>query len=479
MSSFIKPLFLVAALFFMCAGCGGKKGTIEIDIVTSPLDQNPFEGVSEARWTIGDKVKSVPVDTMGHFSFEFEQDPPNEARKIVLDGLDSMGTIRCHGETPPLNLTPVDQGPYAIWVARVETITAALAVLPEARTELASLGATGLGALFAGGRDNTGAARKNAVIYSVYNQKMIPVADMSGPRAGAVAISASPRGMVFGGSQATGFGAPATALGTGELFDPSTGTGIWTAVPAASAPVPFSQGHVMVLGSGQGLVTGGFGETGAALSSATLLSVGGTAVITPTAGQMVGHRVRHAGAPARFPDGDGALIIGGLADGDLTPACERFTGQSFTTFKADGVENRWDATASAMTGGVLLAGGTIADNGVRAATRSVIFIPTETAANMNPQRFDALLSVARAGHTATRVGADLLLCGGYDASNQLIASCDIIGTAPVALKRTLPMGTARKGHSAVQLETGIVLLAGGVGADGMPLASIEIYTPVP
>jgi hypothetical protein len=303
------------------------------------------------------------------------------------------------------------------------------------------------------------------------------VKPMSTPRAGAAAIASSPRGIIFGGAQGPGLGSTASALDTAELFDPSGGQGLWAAVPADSTPPARSQALTFVLGSGSGLVTGGLGSDGGRLASALLVSTGGTARITPIAGPMVARRARHAGAPARFTDGDGALLIGGLDEGDPAPIVERLIGQSFTTFTAPGVENRWDATATGVAGGVLLVGGSIATAvpTVRAATRSVILLPTDGVSQ--PQRFDTLLPAARAGHTATKIGDDLLLCGGFDETGALLSSCELLGTNPIVHKRTVTGAQGRTGHVAVALETGPILIAGGVGANGAPLATIEIYTP--
>ena len=86
----------------------------------------------------------------------------------------------------------------------------------------------------------TGQALASSVVYDVYTQAIIKSEDgnlppMSTPRAGASAIASSPRGIVFGGAQATGLGSPAGALSSAELFDP-TGGGLWAAVPADSVP---------------------------------------------------------------------------------------------------------------------------------------------------------------------------------------------------------------------------------------------------
>ena len=459
------------------AACGGKKGTVTLDIVVSPVD-DPFLSATEARFTIGTEVKSVPV-TGGHFDFQLEEGPPKNPTPIIVDGLDAAGNVVAHGETPPLALSPIDQGPYSIWVGRPGTIAAARAELPSPRAELAALGATGFGALFIGGRNVAGEATADLSVYSVYNQTVVSsesmaLKPMSTPRAGAAAIAAPPRGIVFGGAQAPGFGAAGGAQASAELYDPSGQ--LWAAVPADTAPEARSRATTITLGSGSGLVTGGLNGSGDRVGTGVLVSTGGTARITPLMMPMVSPRARHAAAPARFPDGDGALLVGGLGDGDLGPHVERLIGQSFTTFDAAGVENRWDATATGIAGGVLVVGGTIDDGaGTRVATSSIVFIPTETLGA--PTRYDTLLPIARAGHTATKLGDDLLVCGGVDANGVPLASCDLLGTNPVAWKRTVPAATGRTGHVAVALETGPILLVGGVGLGGVALSSIEIYTP--
>jgi hypothetical protein len=89
----------------------------------------------------------------------------------------------------------------------------------------------------------------------------------------------------------------------------------------------------------------------------------------------------------------------------------------------------------------------------------------------------AALSVARSQHTAALSGADLVVCGGVDASGTVQATCDVLDSMTYARKSTVPMATGRRGHRADVMETGIIVMAAGFGADGAPLGSIEIYTP--
>ncbi len=458
----------------LLAGCGGSKGTIQINVVTSPID-DPFKGATQVTFTVGPKSKTVPVID-GHYEFSLDQEPPKTPAPITVRVLDAADNTLGYGATPTLSLQAVDQGPFAVWVGRPGTVAAALAKLPSPRTEMAAVGAAGLGVLFAGGRDGSGALKSSAV-YNVFTHSMFVVTDMSTARGGAVAIASPPRATVFGGSQGGPFGSTTGALGSAELFDPSTGTGLWAAVPADSTPEARSFANILTLGSGSGLVTGGAGESGAPLASALLIATGGTARLTPVMSGMQSARLHHCGAAARFPEGDGALLIGGLADGDPGPVLEKFVGQNFTSQALDptGIKNVWDATATAVSGGVILVGGSAPSGGARTALNSVTFIPTDISGP--PVIYDGLLSSPRAGHTTTKIGEDLLICGGVDDTGAPIASCDFIGTNPVVLKTRIATGVARTGHVAVALETGPVLLAGGVGADGQPLDSIEIYTP--
>jgi hypothetical protein len=57
------------------------------------------------------------------------------------------------------------------------------------------------------------------------------------------------------------------------------------------------------------------------------------------------------------------------------------------------------------------------------------------------------------------------------------ASCDVLDATTYTVKRSFMLAAARKGHAAVVLDNGLIVLAGGLGSDGNPLASIEIYTP--
>jgi hypothetical protein len=466
---------ILLAAYASVAACGGRSGTLSLTIVTSPTD-DPFGSAANVRITVGDgkTIKTVPVSG-GKFSFNIDQKPLAEGDGAIVrvEALDSAGTVIAYGTTPLLSLQPVDQGPYAVWVGRPGTLKPAAAQLPAPRSEMATAAITGLGVLYSGGRDATGAAIAKTCVYDVYTQSILETADLSAVRAGAVggAITGI-RATVFGGAQDAGFGNPKKALATTELFDPTVGVGLWS--PLAGDDVDArSQPSLTTLGSGSLLIAGGFDTNGNRLATAALMSTTSSPRLSKISGPMVAARAGHAVAPAKFPDGDGALLFGGLGTGSLEPIVERLVNQSFSTYDlGQGITNRVGATATALADGrVVILGG---DDGTGPLASGLVVTPLVPA---QVAMLATALSAPRAGHTAIRVGNDILVCGGATTGDEVAASCDLIDGGALTIKETIPMGTGRKDHTAVQLETGPVLITGGTDAKGAPLGSIEIYTP--
>ena len=106
------------------AACGGKSGTLTLDIVTSPGD-DPFGDAASVRFTVGtdtSHVTTVPV-TGGHFSYKVSFKPNDMPGPVLVEALASDGTtVVAHGQTPYLLLSAVDQGPISVWVGRPGTI---------------------------------------------------------------------------------------------------------------------------------------------------------------------------------------------------------------------------------------------------------------------------------------------------------------------------------------------------------------------
>ena len=466
---------IVIAALALCAiaACGGKSGTLTLNLVTSPGD-DPFVDAATVRFTVGamgQHVTTVPV-TNGHFTYKVSFKPDDMTGPCIIEALDTAGAVVAHGQTPYLLLSAVDQGPISAWIGRPGRVAPAAAALPKAIAETASTYVPGLGVLYAGGRDATGAALSDTAVYDVFTHGVIATAPMEKARAGAVAAAVTNvHAVVYGGASSSGFGMASAVEGSLELFDPTVGIGVWAALPVDTFPAR-AYATKVVLSTGAILVTGGVDATGAAQTSAGLIADSSGFRLTTFTGPMAAARVGHAAAAAKFPDGDGAILFGGLPSGSTGPVAERVLGQTFAQYDVGAQPNRVNATATTMPNGdVLILGGKTATGAVASG---LVITPT-VPATVTP--LPMALSVPRESHTATLTGNDLVVCGGADAMGAAQASCDVLDAMTYGRKSTVPLANARRGHSAEVMETGVIVIAGGLDSNGAPLASMEIYTP--
>jgi hypothetical protein len=471
----MKRIVIAALALVGITACGGKSGTLTLNLVTSPGD-DPFADAAQVRFTVGamgEHVTVVPV-SMGHFSYKVSFKPDDMTGPVVIEALDSGGAVVAHGQTPYLLLSAVDQGPISAWVGRPGRVAPAAAMLPKAIAETTSAYIPGLGILYAGGRDPSGTALSDTSVYDVFTHAIIVTSPMEKVRAGAVAMPLSNvHAAVYGGATSAGFGMSSAVDGSLELFDPTVGVGVWAALPVDTFPARAYPTKI-ILAQGAILVTGGVDASGNAQASAGLVNFDGAITLTTVSGPMAAARVGHAGAAAKFPEGDGALLFGGLPTGTTgQPVAERVVGQSFSAYDVGAQPNRTGATATTMpTGDVLILGGATSTG---AQSSGVVITPTSPSATVTP--LPMALSVPRSGHTASITGGDLVVCGGVDDKGMAQASCDVLDAMTYGRKSTVPLSVARTGATSETMETGVVVIAGGIGADGAPLASMEIYTP--
>jgi hypothetical protein len=91
------------------------------------------------------------------------------------------------------------------------------------------------------------------------------------------------------------------------------------------------------------------------------------------------------------------------------------------------------------------------------------------------------MAAARQGHTATLLpSGKVLVAGGNGSSNpnSALASCALYNPTPGSWSPTGAMVTARGSQKAALLNSGKLLVAGGLDATGSPLASAELYDSV-
>jgi hypothetical protein len=468
-----RPASLIA--LSLLAACGGRSGTLSLEVVTSPAD-DPFSSAAQVRITVSDGSEQPPQKTVsvsnGRFTLSFDQPPKNDvAAPILVEALDGSGQLLAWGRSPPIALAAADQGPYKIWVARPGRMLPARDDLHLARRGPAVANITGLGVLFAGGLDANGTPTPKSGIYDLFTHTVIDVTDLSRARAFASgAGSAGFSGLVCFGATQGSTGAPVTGC---DLYDPTSGTGLglWAslsgdAVEARSAATTIRLTDTAVL------LSGGLDGNGQRVATAGVLTTDASPKLTAAAVSMVTARAHHCGSAVGFGDGPGALLFGGAAAG--APVAERLVGQTFAAYGGfDNTISRDDATCTTLPDGrVLILGGQTATG---PTAEGLVVSPTLPAASVTP--LADLLSVARSRHSATLIGPHLLVCGGLDPAGAPLGSCDVLDPATLTRTATIQMATPRYDHSATALETGGALIAGGVSSQGALTPTIELYTP--
>lgn len=473
----IRPRILLASavLLAITTACGGKSGTISLKAVTSPSD-DPFGDAATVRVVVGSNVMTMSTAVMaGHFTLSVPSTPGNGTTIITIEALDTAGNVIAWGQTPQVLTSPVDQGPYGVWVARPGTVRPAATSFTVARSEMAATNITGLGALFAGGREPGASAVTNASVYDVYTSTIIDVANMNQARAGAVLTPSSTiQAIAFGGVEQQGLGMSGTAINNAELFDPSSGNGLWAAVMNAANQTIQPAGYSMSAQVGLALTVAGGLADNKKVKGSTIVVTGSTPLVTQ-GGDMLAARAFGGMAPAMFPEGAGAIVFGGLDPGSTAPVAERVVGTAFMDYSQGfaGIDNRTDLVAIALSDGrVLFAGGRDSSGAVR--SDGFVVNPTVPATvTMLPN----LLSSPREKAGITNVGADVLICDGADSTGALPASCDYIDGMTLMRTAVVQTGMGRKNPNLVTLETGPVVIAGGLGMDNMPTAGVELFTP--
>lgn len=182
-------------------------------------------------------------------------------------------------------------------------------------------------------------------------------------------------------------------------------------------------------------------------------------------------RSRHTATRLR----DGRVLIaggyGGSAALKSTLLCDA-TGSSCTA-AADMALARYDHAAVLLGNGkVLVAGG---NQGAGAIKGAEIFDPAtgtwSTAAGMNARRTNFTMTLLGNGLSNDVV----LVAGGAGGGGSAVSTAEIYDPTAGTWTTTGAMADARKGHAAVRLPDGEVLVVGGAG--GSALASAEIYDP--
>jgi hypothetical protein len=146
-----------------------------------------------------------------------------------------------------------------------------------------------------------------------------------------------------------------------------------------------------------------------------------------------------------------------------------------------------DGAATALADGSLIvlggrapppAGGPLAPTGV------VTRLAPAAGATLELRTLAAALAVPRAGHTATRLsddlGAPVLVAGGVDAEGSPVALAELFKPLREAFadpsEYAPALAVPRHGHAAVRTPDGGVLIVGGLDAAGAPVRALELFS---
>ena len=271
---------------------------------------------------------------------------------------------------------------------------------------------------------------------------------------------------------AGGFDDTGNATATAEVFK----NGKFKAVGNMSTPR--AQHSATRLDGGKVLICGGENDVGTILDTCDIYSPK-SKTFTPTANVMT---IPRADPTATLLDSGMVLIAGGRTTGGDSIASAEVYDPALDTFTAtnnDMTDARQAFTATLLpNGSVLVAGGFDSGFGNDALDTADLYDPVTSTFTAAPD-----MNEFREDHTATLLESDtVLVCGGEDKSDSSDTSsfhngCEIYDPVANTFTDTAnPMTEHRGSHQAVLLESGSVLIIGGVEESDANITA-EIYRP--
>ena len=297
--------------------------------------------------------------------------------------------------------------------------------------------------------------------------------------------------LITGGANMSQPGKYEAILSNTEIFDPETNT--FTSGPTMSSPRAF---HTLTRAGDRVYAVGGLqlqGGKPVSISTVDVFELQGDGTLSVSqAPPLAEARAHHT--TSRTPDLSGLFVYGGLvvkADGTQSMA-KKWEMLSASSAKKMAVGSLADQglkalhTATRLGNGILLTGGVNLNGGKAQALKSCFLVSFDTSGAKITSVED--LAEARAGHTATvLVDGRVVLVGGMIPSpDQLL----LPGTAVASIEIRHPNGQAPGGtattsgklqlarafHTATLLESGSLLITGGLGGNWVMAGKAERLT---
>jgi hypothetical protein len=219
---------------------------------------------------------------------------------------------------------------------------------------------------------------------------------------------------------------------------------------------------------------GGSDDTGAPLATTDLFTPGSAlfAASTPLLNQA------RAGAQAVALSSVGLLVVGGVdARGTTIPDAELYsaTQNAFLPVSDPRLDGRVDHRVNVLSDGTVFVTGGSHDGKTPLATTLILDVRSDGTARVSA---GPTLAEARRRHAAIVAIKVPIVFGGFDAANAPLDSIEAIDFDKASASVIGHLQYARADATASLLNDGSILIVGGVGRDGAPLTSAELYKPI-
>ena len=244
--------------------------------------------------------------------------------------------------------------------------------------------------------------------------------------------------------------------------------------PTADTPAARYESVAAALSDGSVLIVGGHDDQGAVLESAELFVPGAATFAT-----IPGHTGARTRAASTWLPNVGLLVVGGL-DG-AQPAqpiaeAELFleTQRRFVPIADPRLEGRVGHQIVTLPDGrALVIGGRTGETTLATTLYFAVLDDGTYKITSGPA-----LSEARHGHAATVAIGVPIVFGGYDVNGVPLDTIEALNVPYFMSQIIARLRTARAEATASVLRDGSILLVGGIGPDGQPLADAELFNPI-
>ncbi len=440
------------------AGCGDPP-LLALKLVT-PEGPDPLATADRLRLVVTEPAAEQVVTHAGgaaNVGVELQVEVAGAVGNVILEGLAGEELV-ARGETPPMNLRPVDRE-LALLVARAGAFSPLGPRLAVPALGPASALLPALGVLVAGGEGSDGKPLAGATLYDFFRHTAEAAAPMPAPRRGAVAATCgSACALVL-------LGAAEGALADTILrFDGSA----WSSSPDGLSPGERRRDASLVwLADGTILIVGGEGAAGA-LDSVLELDPGSDGLAPVFS--LLPARARAARVAPALAAANGAVVIAGGQAAGAAPLEVLFP--SAGSFQAPGLPGpaltgRGAAASDLGDGRVALVGGRDA-SGALLRDAWIVDPVALTVAHLPDT-----LAEARADHALVRAGGQLVVVGGVSAAGPS-AKVEVLDAKTLARSGETTAATARVGLAVGRIGPGSFLVAGGRAGTALP-ALLEVW----